>query len=54
MRSMARLALRGVPRGEADLLSYLFFDGCYTRQLVELGRADARANEDEIVALLTD
>ena len=54
MRFMARLALRGVPRGEADLLSYLLFDRCYTSQLVELGRADARASEDEIVALLSD
>jgi hypothetical protein len=33
-----RAALRGVPTDEADLLSYLYFDRCYTRLLVELGR----------------
>jgi NTE family protein len=48
-----RAALRGVPTEEADLLSYLYFDRCFTRQLVELGREDARAVEDEIVELLT-
>jgi NTE family protein len=47
-----RLALRGVPEDEADLLSYLLFDRCYTDRLVELGREDARAMHDEIVALL--
>ena len=49
---VARAALRGVPRDEADLLSYLYFDGCFTSQLVEMGREDARAMEDEILALL--
>ena len=48
-----RAALRGVPTDEADLLSYLFFDRCFTRQLVELGREDARAAEDEILELLS-
>ena len=46
------LAQRGVPEGEADLLSYLFFDRCFTSQLMELGREDARAQSDEILALL--
>jgi NTE family protein len=50
----ARAARRGVPGGEADLLSYLYFDRCFTAQLVELGREDARAQEDEILALLAD
>ncbi len=45
-------ALRGVPKDEADLLSYLYFDACYTGRLVALGRRDARAHADEIVALL--
>jgi len=51
---VARLAQRGVPGDEADLLSYLYFDRCFTSQLVELGREDARAMEDEILALLSD
>ena len=43
---------RGVPEEEADLLSYLLFDRCYTAPLVELGRADAKAREDELLELL--
>lgn len=49
---LARMARRGVPHGEADLLSYLLFDKCFTSKLVAMGRADARAREDDIVALL--
>ena len=48
----ARAASRGVPRDEADLLSYLYFDRTFTQQLVEMGREDARRHEDELVALL--
>jgi NTE family protein len=51
---LAKLALRGVPGDEADLLSYLLFDRCYTGKLVEMGREDARAAEDEILALASD
>lgn len=50
---LTRLARQGVPEDEADLLSYLYFDGCYTAQLVELGREDARRQHDELLALLT-
>jgi NTE family protein len=50
---LARAAHRGVPPDEADLLSYLYFDGCFTSQLIELGREDARAKEDELVELLS-
>lgn len=48
---LTRLALRGVPDFEADLLSYVFFDGVFTRELLALGREDARRHEDEILAL---
>ena len=43
-----------MPGEEADLLSYLYFDRCFTSQLVELGREDARAKQDEILDLLAD
>jgi NTE family protein len=49
---LSRLAMTGVPEEEADLLSYLLFDRCFTSELVELGRADAAAREDEIVERL--
>ena len=47
-----RAAVRGVPEGEADLLSYLFFDGCFARELMELGRADAERAHDRILSLI--
>ncbi len=37
-------------RSEADLLSYLLFDGGFAGQFIELGRADARARHDELCA----
>jgi len=37
-------------RNEADLLSYLLFDGTFAGQLIELGRADARARHEELCA----
>jgi NTE family protein len=51
---VARAASSGVPEDEADLLSYVYFDARFTRELVEMGRADARAREDEIAELLAD
>jgi NTE family protein len=51
---LTRAALRGVPADEADLLSYLYFDRCFTSELVEMGRADARNAKDRIAALLSD
>jgi NTE family protein len=50
---LARMALSGVPEDEADLLSYLLFDRCFTTELLALGRRDALAAADRIVALLT-
>ncbi len=36
---------------ESDLLSYILFDGEYARQLIDLGRADARARHAELCSL---
>ena len=49
---VARATTRGVPYDEADLLSYVYFDRCFTSQLVELGREDARAQQDRLLELL--
>lgn len=35
---------------EADLASYLLFDGTFCRQLIEMGRADAHARRDELMS----
>ena len=39
---------------ESDLASYLLFDGQYCRQLIEMGRADAHARRDELLAFFGD
>jgi NTE family protein len=49
-----RTATMGVPRDEADFLSYIYFDNAYTDRLVDLGRADAALATDRILALLRD
>ena len=46
--------LTGAPGREADLLSYLLFDGAYAGELIELGHRDARAREEELVAFFED
>ncbi|AKT42121.1 patatin-like phospholipase family protein [Chondromyces crocatus] len=52
-RLLRRLAERD-SRSEADLLSYLLFDGGFAGQLIELGRADARARHEELCAFFTE
>jgi NTE family protein len=49
---LTRVALRGVPDEEADLLSYLFFDRAFTGELLTLGREDARRCEADLFAML--
>lgn len=49
-RLIQRLAEGESPR-ENDLLSYLLFDGDYAAQLIDLGRADAARQEDQLAAL---
>ena len=39
---------------EADLLSYILFDGIYAAELVRMGYADARARHDELARFLQD
>ena len=51
-RNVVRYAGRGT-LAEADFLSYLFFDRCYADHLIELGRHDAAAAADELVAFLS-
>jgi NTE family protein len=39
---------------EADLASYLLFDGAFCKRLIELGRADAKARKDDLLAFFGD
>jgi NTE family protein len=40
--------------GEADLASYLLFDGPFCRRLIEMGRSDAQARRDEMLEFFRD
>jgi NTE family protein len=49
------LMLLDFGRGEeADLASYLLFDGSFARELIEMGRADAKARRDELLEFFGD
>lgn len=49
-----RVLTRGESKREADLMSFLLFDRDYAMELIELGRADARRQEDELAHVLTE
>ena len=52
---LARRLLDWLDSGsEADLASYLLFDGGYARQLIDLGRADARAQRQALGDFLAE
>ena len=40
--------------GEADLLSYILFDGEFSARLIELGRSDAKARHAELCAFFDE
>ena len=46
--------LASAPARDADLLSYLLFDGEYSRELIELGHRDARAREEELATFFEE
>jgi NTE family protein len=53
IRLLRRLAgARGA--SEADLLSYILFDGVYAAELVRIGYEDARAKHDDLARFLKD
>ena len=55
---LLRLAMRNIGgrqrSAEADLLSYILFDGEFLGPLAELGYRDARSCEDALAAFFSD
>ncbi|MCA9541709.1 MAG: patatin-like phospholipase family protein [Myxococcales bacterium] len=49
-----RTVSRMESRDEADLTSYILFDGAFCQELIELGIGDARAKHDELMRLFTE
>ena len=52
--TMFRALTRGAPEDEADMMSFLLFDGDYAAELIELGAHDAERMENELAALFLD
>jgi len=52
-RAFVRLG-EGEGLDEADLLSYVLFDGEFTQELIALGRRDAERQHDQIVSFFAD
>jgi NTE family protein len=47
-RYLLERAARDAPEAEADWASYMLFDGGFAHELIEIGRADARAHASKI------
>jgi NTE family protein len=54
LRLFVKAFSSGATIQEADLLSYLLFDENFTKPLIELGYADAKAREGELVRFFSD
>jgi NTE family protein len=52
IRALRRLAQGRIP--EADLLSYILFDGVYAAELVRIGHEDCRKRHEELCRFLKD